>query len=187
MRGVKFINAMRPIIALIALFFSHLSYGGDLYKLRVGLVWQYELEGAEQKVAKNSIIRSVVVNEVEWFELSEYGERFWVRNTEQGQVEAVNFFDRDIDLSEPAEEVLIFKHPASVGETWGRPNSPTSYLGLREVTVPAGTFNCHMYRFDLNAGAFSESCIAEEIGVVVNRFKRSDGSTEVSKLSRYEK
>lgn len=178
---------MRIIITLVVLFSAQALSAAGLYQLRVGLVWYYELEGAAQETARSSINRSVVANGVEWFELTEYGERFWVRNASQGQVEAVNYFDSDFNVSEPVEEALIFKYPAAIGETWGSPESPTAYLGRRKITVPAGTFECHVYRFDLGGGAFSESCIAEGIGVVFNKFKDNSGNTEVSKLLRFEK
>ena len=180
-------GVIRYVIASFAIMASHISYGADLYELRVGLVWHYEIEGAEQKAARSSISRSVVVNDIEWFELIEYGERFWVRNSQQGQVEAVNFYDRELNTSEPIEEVLVFKYPVTVGENWGDTNSKSSYLGRRDVQVQAGTFSCHVYRFDLGAGAYSESCVAEGVGVVFNEFKGSGESIEVSKLVRYER
>ena len=178
---------MRTIITLIILFSVQLVLAEELYQLRVGLAWYYELEGASQETVRSSINRSVVANGVQWFELTEYGERFWVRNTSQGQVEAVNYFDSDFNVSGPVEEALVYKFPTAIGETWGDPESPTTYLGLRKITVPAGTFECHVYRFDLGGGAFSESCIAERIGVVFNEFKNDSGNTEVSKLLRLEK
>ena len=174
------------IILFLLLFSSSLSIAGP-YELRTGLTWTYELTGGEQNEVINSVPRSVVIDGVEWFELNEYGERFWVRNTEQGQVEAVNYYERDLDASEPIVESLVYKFPVLVDETWGDPDSPVIYLGLRDVTVPAGEFTCHLYRFDLGDGATSESCVSNGAGVVLNEFKNVDGTRQVSRLVRYVK
>ena len=179
---------MKPkiyVVVLILLIVSHHSVGAGLYDLRSGRVWVYAIEGAEQN-ATSSIERSIKINDVDWYELVEYGERFWIRNTPQGQVEAANFFEREINLSEPIEEIMVFKYPASVGDEWGDMGAKSSYLGLRNVRVPAGAFDCHLYRFELGEGAYSESCVAEGIGVVFNEFKNSAGKLDVSKLVRYE-
>ncbi|WP_417585875.1 hypothetical protein [Nitrincola sp.] len=171
----------------IALFcFTQSAFADSLFSLTVGAKWIYELEGGTSKTITNSIKEVRTVDGKDWYRLSEYGETFWVRNTEQGQVEAVNFVNQDPDQLNNPEEILVFKYPAEVGETWPNMGSPTTYKGIQTYTVPAGTFDCHEYYIDLGEGYYSRSCIAIDIGVVYNVAVLDGGKKEVSKLIRYE-
>ncbi len=180
---------MQRVIALMSLFFVQVVSAIELYPLHLGAVWWYEAElnGVPQEIMQSYIQHSVVVDGVEWFELVEDGQRFWVRNTPDGQAEAENYFDRDLNISEPIDEVLIFKYPAVVGETWSGVESSIAYLGLHTIEVPAGVFECHMYHFKDMDEVFSESCIAEGVGIVYNKFKDDGNKTSVIKLLKMDK
>ena len=159
---------------------------GYLFDLHVGMSWTYQVEGEDSKTVTNKITAVRTIGGQQWYKLIEYGDIFWVRNTERGQVEAANFFARDPAPEDKPEEALVFKYPVTNGETWDNLESPTTYNGTEVVTVPAGTFECHIYFIDMGNGSYSKSCIANNVGVVYNEFVPDEGSKEISRLIRYE-
>jgi len=176
---------MRNCLFLI-LMLSGVIQAEPLFDLKVGSSWVYQVEGGSQSSVTNRISEARTVKGVKWYKLIEYGEIFWVRNTKYGQVEALNFFDRVPEELEDAEEVLIFKYPADIGEKWDNNGSPTTYKGVETMTVPLGTFECHMYFIDMGQGNYSKSCIALNIGVVYNASVLDGGQKEVSKIVKFD-
>ena len=171
---------------LIAILISGTVSAEPLFYFHVGAEWTYQVKGSTSRSVTNSVSEVRTINGKNWYKLIEYGEAFWVGNSDKGQVEAVNFFeDNPQQLDEP-EERLIFKYPAKVGETWDNVESPTTYQGVTTVTVPAGTFECHIYFIDMGGGNYSKSCIAVNVGVIYNEAVLDSGAKEVAELVSYE-
>lgn len=173
-------------VFLITLFFCSSAIAEPLFELRVGASWTYVVSGNEEYIVTNRIMEQRSAQGITWFRLSEYGDTFWIRNSKQGQVEAVDLFNSDFDPAQARNEGLIFKFPANAGDQWNMDFSPTTYRGIRTTKVPAGSFSCHEYFIDMGNGSYSLSCIAEGLGVIYNETVFEDSSREVSRLLRYE-
>lgn len=172
-------------IILLSLFSS--VFGKDLFEFEVGMSWEYRVSGKQSYNVVNRISMSKMINGKMWFQLTEYGEKFWVRNSPQGQVEAINLNETDAEKTDDLGVELIFKFPAKSGETWLSYGSLTKYIGIQEMNVPAGKFMCHMYHMDLGGGEYSDTCIAEGVGVIYNEAVLNGNEKEVSRLIKYEK
>lgn len=182
----KFKKVMRIYISVFLLF-PTVTYAEPLFYFNVGAKWTYLIDGPTRSTVTNTITEVKSMNGKSWYKLLEYGEIFWVTNTEIGQVEAVNFFGEEYLTKDEIEESLVFKYPAKIGESWNNLASKTTYEGGKTVTVPAGTFDCHGYIIDMGSGDYSYSCIAKGIGIVYNESILDGGVKEVSKLIKYEK
>ena len=185
--GGLLLNRYKNMNYKLLLFFLLTSnaYAEPLFYFHVGSSWTYQVEGKKNYQVTNKVIEVKTIDGQNWYKLVEYGEVFWVANKEHGQFEAINFFDKNPSQLQKAEEILVFKYPAEVGETWKNNDSPTTYLGTTNIVVPAGEFTCHMYHIDLGKGDYSKSCIAKHVGVVYNEVKFENNSTEISKLLHY--
>ncbi|WP_155247331.1 hypothetical protein [Teredinibacter turnerae] len=139
------------IFLLLLVLLSQTIRAEPLFYFHVGATWTYQVEGGHQETVTNRVSEIRAVNGKNWYKLIEYGEVFWVANSEKGQVEAVNFFEGNPGQLEVPEEILVFKYPAKIGETWNNNESPTTYSGLEKITVPAGSFECHSYYIDMGA------------------------------------
>lgn len=175
---------------LIAALIAGVAQADPLFELYVGASWTYdvEVEDGEGYRVVNAIHDKHQVGDIDWYQLEEYGDIFWVANTEQGQVEA--FSESEIYLEsldhEDVEKLLIFKFPAEPGESWaGAYGDVITYQGKKTRTVPAGTFACHSYFIDLGDGSYSKSCIAPDVGVVHNESVDA-GAREISRLVSHE-
>jgi len=165
-----------------------------LFPLEVGRYWKYQVKGKQESRAENSIAASLKIGNTEWFESIEYGERFWIRNGKQGQVEAVNLYGKgenaavfeNIDPKVIHEE-LMFKFPAEKGESWSTLDNTIRYEGKQIIKVPSGEYNCHMYSITQYAQTYSHSCIAEGVGIVYSDNTLPDGGKEVSELVEWGK
>lgn len=162
----------------------------ELYRLETGLYWQYRvIHGQESNTVENNIVGSQRIGNITWFESVEYGERFWIRNTPAGQIEAVNLYTQkdtaaifeQLDAKALHEE-LMFKFPATAGDSWTTLENTIHYEGLRSISVPAGNFHCHQYSISQYGQTYSHSCIAEGVGVVYSDNLAPDGVLEVSEL-----
>ncbi len=167
------------------LFCSQSAYAEPLFYFHAGSSWTYKVESKENHQVTNKVTEVMTVDGQNWYKLIEYGETFWVANKEHGQFEAINFFEDNPTQISKAEEVLVYKFPAKIGETWGNNDSPTTYLGIKTIIVPAGEFECHMYNIDMGNGNYSKSCIAKNVGVVYNEARLENNSKEVSRLLHY--
>lgn len=172
---------------IISLTLCTSLYGQELYDLEVGKTWKYAVSGKEPYEVVNHISRSKIIDGKRWFQLIEYGEKFWVINSSQGQMEAVNLNETDAEKTDNLGVELIFKFPAHAGETWVSAGTPTKYIGIKEISVPAGKFRCHMYHMDLGGKDYSDTCIAKGVGVIYNEAILDGGEKEISRLLSYGK
>lgn len=169
-----------------------------LFPLSQGQSWVYrayvkgsdkdELDSEPQfKESKSYINDIITVDGVDWYQLEEYDNRFWIRNSGAGQMEAVNLFgmkSEDLKGFNPKalREELVFKFPAKEGEVWNAMESTLRYEGLETKKVPAGTFQCHSYAMIQDGIVYSHSCIAEGMGVIYSDSLLENGLYEVSEL-----
>lgn len=174
---------------------DHLHPATTLFPLSVGQYWVYQIErGDEQMTLENTIASSQTIGGIEWFLSIEFGEKFWIRNTTDGQVEAVNLYTQsehavifeNLDPKAVREE-LLFKYPARAGDSWVALENTLRYEGKRTVETPAGIFHCHAYSISQYGQTYSHSCIAEGVGVVYSDNTLPDGSTEVALLQSWGK
>lgn len=169
-------------IILLFLFFTSCVSADPLFDFHVGSSWTYQVEGNESYKVTNKVTEVKTIDGLNWYKLIEYGEVFWVTNKKGGQFEAINFFEKSASQITKAEETLVFKFPAQVGEVWG---NTTTYLGIKNIVVPAGEFRCHMYSIDMGNGNYSKSCIAKNVGVVYNEAMLENNIREISRLLYY--
>lgn len=164
-----------------------------LFPLAVNQYWVYEIlldnEGA---IMENQIASSQLIGETEWFLSIEYGEKFWIRNSAEGQVEAVNLYTKGENAAvfeqldpKTIREELLYKFPARAGDSWVTLENILRYEGKKILTVPAGTFECHSYSITQHGQTYSHSCIAEGIGVVYSDNTLPDGKLEISRLKHW--
>ena len=172
---------------LVFLTFCTSVQAQGLFTFEVGKYWKYSVSGKKTYEMKNYIARSKIIKGKEWFQLIEYGERFWVSNSSEGQLEAVHLNETEAENTNDLGIALIFKYPAKAGDSWDSAGTPTKYIGIKTITVPAGTFKCHMYHMDLEGRNYSDTCIAEGVGIIYNESILNNQEKEISKLIEYGK
>lgn len=168
---------------LIFSSFSCYALSDSLYPLNVGMYWVYEIDGSENRET-NKIVSTKSIQGNEWYELIEYGETYWVRNGEAGQLEAVSVFDENAASEQTVEEITVFKYPLQLGESYSSGIDIVKVVGEKVITVPAGTFRCTIYHIQMSGEDYSRNCIAKGVGVVENEFF-SEGELSVSRLVEY--
>jgi len=166
----------------------------ELFPLEVGRYWKYRVTGDNQSVVENQIASSLTIGNTRWFESIEYGEKFWIRNSALGQVEAVNLYTKGENAAvfeqldpKTLHEELMFKFPAEKGESWSTLDNVIAYEGSQTITVPAGKFACRMYSITQYGQTYSHSCIAEGVGIVYSDNILPDGKNEISELVEWGK
>lgn len=163
----------------------------ELFPLEVGSSWTYQV-GDKAALAENTITTSLIIGTTTWYLYQEFGEKFWIRNGPEGQLEAVNLYNKGenaaifekLDAKSVREE-LVFRFPANPGESWITLENEIRYEGLRKMDVPAGTFNCHYYSITQYGQTYSHTCIAEQVGIVFSDRQLPDGNWETSTLLRW--
>ena len=140
------------ILLIITACLFNTANADPLYPLKVDMYWVYELEEDPGNPVTNKVISKKTILGNEWYELEEYGDTFWVRNTAEGQVEAFNLFNTDARDVSQVEEVIIYRYPYRAGETYTIDEDVITIAGERNITVPAGTFQCIEYRIDMPPG-----------------------------------
>ena len=177
---------MKTLSTMVILVLCTQVQAQVLFELKVGKYWRYAVSGEKQHEVKNYIAKSKIINGREWFQLIEYGEKFWISNSSEGQLEAENLNETEAENTSDLGVSIIFKFPAEVGDSWKTYfGTHTKYIGLKTISVPAGTFTCHMYHMDLRGNDFSNTCIAEGVGVVYNESRLNNQTKEISKLIEY--
>jgi hypothetical protein len=175
---------------------QHASAHPDvLFSLETGRYWKYQVtRGERASTVENTISSSKRIGDIEWFESIEYGDRYWIRNGNQGQVEAVNLYTKDendavFEQIDPKviHEELIFKYPATPGDRWETLENTLRFEGTKSMDVPAGHFTCLMYSITQYGQTYSHSCIAPGVGVVYSDNTLPDGGLEVSRLIKWGK
>jgi len=176
---------MRMFWSVILLAAVMPASAGSLFELKVGMTWTYVIEGDNDGQVTNKIADAKLILGNRWFQLIEFGDRFWIRNSDIGQVEAVNLFDSDAENVTAIEELVIFKYPATAGEKWNESDSPITYLGKQRLQVPAGDFDCHVYHIHIVGDSYSKYCVAEGVGVIYNESILDDDSKRITKLLEF--
>lgn len=175
-----------PLVFLLGACSYHPAH--ELFPLGVGSSWTYEV-GTEARRVENTITTSLTIGTTTWYLYQEFGEKFWIRNGPEGQLEAVNLYNKgenaaifeQLDAKSIREE-LLFRFPARAGESWVMLENEIRYEGQREMSVPAGTFDCHYYSISQYGQTYSHTCIAEQVGIVFSDRQLPDGSWETSSL-----
>jgi hypothetical protein len=168
---------------VITFFVAAPAQAEPLYPLEVGMYWTYQVGDVEKSVT-NRIVSSKNILGNEWFQLNEFGDTFWIRNSDKGQVEAINLWGTGAENVTTIEELLVYKYPYQVGETYMLGEDSITIETEKTVTVPAGSFQCTPYRIQMNESDYSISCIAQGVGVVENEFM-NQGRLSVSRLLEY--
>lgn len=163
-----------------------LVHGDSLFEISVGSWWKYKVNKGEAPESISSISDAKVIDGVKWYLLVEDGSKYWIRNSEHGQVEAVNFFDSIPEDDDKAEEIVVFKYPSTKGDTWSYVTDLSTYLGMKDVEVPAGRYKCHMYNIQMSETDYSAVCIAEHVGVVFNEVVLNGGKKMTYELISFE-
>jgi hypothetical protein len=176
---------MMRLILLFLLSVPAFALSEPLYPLAVGMYWTYQVGDVEKPVT-NRIVSSKTILGNEWYQLNEFGDTFWVRNTREGQVEAINLWGTGAENVTTIEELLVYKYPYQVGETYMLGEDSITIEKEKTVTVPAGTFQCTPYHIQMTENDYSISCIAHGVGVVENEFM-NQGKLSVSRLIKYGK
>lgn len=166
-----------------------------LFPLEVGQYWIYEITlDDETATVENTIAAAHTIGSTEWFLSIEYGEKFWIRNSTEGQVEAVNLYTKSENAAvfeqldpKTLREELLYRFPAQAGDSWIALENILRYEGKKILTVPAGTFECHSYSVTQYGQTYSRSCIAEGIGVIYSDNTGPDGRLEISRLKQWGK
>lgn len=148
------------------------------------MYWEYEIDGDANRLERNRVASKKHIQGGEWYELVEYGESFWVRNGRDGQQEAQNLYNTQADDVKEIDEILVYKYPFDIGESYKSGIDVVKVLGEQEVTVPAGSFRCTIFHIDMSEGNYSRNCIAKGVGVVQNEFYYK-GKLSVSRLVEY--
>lgn len=176
---------MRLIILLCSIVTSPV-YADVLFELHVGAEWLYEMEGTENRQGVVRIETAHAVDGVLWYRLNEFGEVFWIRNGDGGQIEALNVDEDGPHMRGDADdELLVFHYPAEAGERWSFFDTEVTYQGVRSMSLPAGGFDCHAYHLDMGDGDYSLSCFTPEVGLVYNEAVLEGGPKTVARLLRF--
>jgi hypothetical protein len=177
---------MQRFVLLLAIFcwFTGRAFAEPLYPLEVGMYWVYEVDEGETHQVTNRVLSNKTILGQQWFQLNEYGESFWIRNGDGGQVEAANLYDTDAEKVDVIEEILVFKYPFVAGETFDSGGDLVRVEGEKTVTVPAGTYACVSYYVDFGGGEYTRNCVAKGVGVVENEYV-SEGLKSVSRLVKH--
>ncbi|HPO63214.1 MAG TPA: hypothetical protein PK762_09040 [Candidatus Kapabacteria bacterium] len=100
------------------------------------------------------IFHDTVINNEKWFN---YGS---MKNREDGLW--LRFYS---DKTKKWEEELRYKYPAVVGEQYSDSLDLVKVIAINEkVTVPAGTFNCYVYRMPLFEDNYMDFYLCPGVG-----------------------
>jgi hypothetical protein len=190
---------VRLITIFLLVFALCMRVGADtLFPLEPGKFWTYRVTNNSGLTTEpeiiNRVVTSVKIGDVTWYQLDEFEETFWIRNSSEGQLEAVNLFDRDGKelrtelerlIPQAVREQLLFKFPVAEGDEWEVFDSTVRYDGTLNISVPAGNFDCHMYSVSQLGHIYSRSCIAENVGIVYSDLVLENGDTVTSRLVKW--
>jgi len=154
-----------------------------LIPLAVGNSWSYvQVGGTETATAE--VLKSKNREGSSWFLYKEFGDIFWIRNDEEGQVEAINAFGVH-ELPGNLEEEVVLYSPGKAPTAYRNSGGDTQYKSCEEqLTVPAGTFPCHIYTIDLGDGSSSVNYYSPGVGLIRNEFT-TDTGTVIFELTEY--
>lgn len=144
--------------------------------MEVGNHWNYVLAGdVEGKRVSVEIAGKYVADGVEWFHVEGLFDDFMMlRNSPDGvryttDCDYDNFYDCVAERTSPLVEYPLYQRNPSKGEQYGFldwPDTAVTIIGETKVRVPAGTYMCTMYEFDIG-GSVSRHCVADGVGIVL--------------------
>ena len=146
-----------------------------LIPLAEGNEWVYQINGNANDTITNSILKSLTVDDQTWYLLEEFRDTFWVRNSDEGYIQASNYLGLpEIGNDPKIEELLVLKTPQpdiAPYETVG--GQTIHYQPCTEpLTVPAGTYSCHQFKFELTPTEYSIHYYAPDTGLIKSSFYR---------------
>lgn len=151
------------------------SSESGLIPLAVGNQWSY-IRTDTDEIAHSQVEKSQSVKGNTWYLYNEFGDRFWVRNEGLNQFEAADFFDTDFIDGDDIDEVKVINADKDSYSFDGIESA--SYKKCPdEITVPAGTFSCHIVIFDLGDGLHSEHYYAEGVGLLRHIYRSGEDRT----------
>ena len=167
------------------MFQSLAVFADELYPLKVGNYWKYEVKGKSTYFVTNKVVDKKVIGHKTWYKYIEYGEIYWIRNGKGGQYEAMDWLDNANPKTKPKHEVLFFKYPLKSTIQYKVPsNTIQALLPLKSIKTPAGEYRCILYKMITKGKVLAENCIAPGVGVVWSK-AIFDGEVEVSRLVEY--
>ena len=151
--------------------------GPALIPLAVGNTWTYtRLETNETLQSK--VEKSQNLNGTTWYLYNEVGERFWVRNEGMNQYEALDFYDAEEIKGEEIKTAMVLNVDAA-SYSFESVESASYRKCKTSITVPAGTFACHLIRFELGQGEYSENYFKEGIGLLKSTYHTSNDTRTI--------
>jgi hypothetical protein len=157
----------------------------EVIPLTVGNSWHYQINGASSVVESSYIEKKERWGDVQWYLMNNLGVRSWVRNSRQGQVEAVKFLGNSGDKKGRLVENLVMKFPYRESENYTTDYAEVSVQNcLRPVKVPAGEFKCVKYTYSANDGDYYIHYVVPEVGIVKSESYK-DGKVKVAELKVY--
>ncbi len=155
-----------------------------LIPLEIGNRWTFtELGNNTTHIV--SVIKSSRADDNTWYQYNEFGDKFWLRNHNGYQYEATNAFDKDLPATVSHSEI-VFYPPAKTPKIYKSSGGIIEYSKCKKpLSVPAGTFHCHIYRVDMGQGNYSINYYAVGIGLIRNEYS-TDKGTEIYELSSYD-
>lgn len=181
---------MKNILLIIFITFSVSSYASPLQSslpevlipLSVGNYWKYSEVGSN-KTNVSKVSESQELNGTTWFRYTEFGNSFWVRNKGLTQIEP--FYSMEPELNLDDGEVVILNALSKSTTTYDTHGMPVHYQPCKgQITVPAGTFECHRFEFTLDGGDKSISYYAINVGLIKNEYV-TGGKTSTNVLVDY--
>lgn len=130
----------------------------EILPLEIGNKWEYKtsLEGEINDMTA-MIFKDTIINNERWFN---YGGCLLMINREDGLW--LRFYD---DITNKWIEELRYKYPAVAGEQYSDSLDFVKVLSVNErITVPAGTFNCYVYRIPLFEDNYMDFYLCPGIG-----------------------
>jgi len=162
---------------------SSVSEPNALIPLDIGNRWVFTELGNNATHIVN-VIKSSTANDNTWYLYNEFGDKFWLRNHNGYQYEAIDAFDKELPNSVTYSEI-VFYPPDKTPDTYKSSGGDIKYSKCEKpLTVPAGTFPCHIYRVDLGYGNYSINYYAIGIGLIRNEYA-TDRGTKIYELSSF--
>jgi hypothetical protein len=172
------------LIFTIHAFLLSNAFAGDdeLIPLQIGNTWEYVNAQGGGELKRTFVDKKQVIDGQEWFLLNEFGSRFWVRNGNRVQYEAVDYFDMDEIDGDLNEEIVLDITRSEY--TFEGVEKVISGKCPKQITVPAGTFDCYAIQMVLDQESYSVTFYALGVGVVKSIYHTPE-EHEVLELKQY--
>jgi len=129
----------------------------EILPLEIGNKWEYKISSeGEIKDMTTMVFKDTIINNERWFD---FGCLLMI-NREDGLW--LRYYD---DKTNKWEEELRYKYPAVAGEQYSDSLDLVKVIAINEkVTVPAGTFNCYVYRIPLFEDNYMDYYLCPGVG-----------------------